>query len=267
LKITKFFKKDASKMADKKEYENEQMKETKTRKRKQEMETPLGKEAEQVVEEPLTTEATEKVEEPILERKPEEKKMNEKEENEEQLSSLDLLWRHAFGELDEWAKRADFRDEIFLKEAKHFANSVERNQGNIVAVAAQFYQEFSEWERTAREEFLMSTTSLQHFFPIKSYEDINTQIDHIQERTMSILAAPCEAVARNLSMEKYLEMIDQYIAIRKKGRIQYIKTVKQAGNLIYENQKGFVNLFARQIKTLMFPLNKYLEKAEELTKS
>jgi len=83
---------------------------------------------------------------------------------------------------------------------------------------------------------------------------------------MSILSKPCQVITKNQAMDKYLEIIDQYIALRKKSRKQYIKTVKQAGNLIYENQKGFVNLFARQIKTLMFPLNKYMEKAEELTK-
>ncbi|WHY87845.1 hypothetical protein QNH39_08445 [Neobacillus novalis] len=188
-------------------------------------------------------------------------------EKEEQLTSLDILWVHVFGELDQWAKHSDYRDEVFLNEAKSFAESVKRNQGNMKEIAEQFNKEFAEWERTAREEFLMSTTSLQHFFPIKSYEEINAQIDHIQKKTMSILTAPCQTISKNLTMDKYLEIIDQYIALRKKSRLQYIKTVKQAGNLVYENQKGFVNLFARQIKTLMFPLNKYLEKAEEHTKS
>ncbi|MFF2446086.1 hypothetical protein ACFVSW_03205 [Neobacillus sp. NPDC058068] len=199
----------------------------------------------------------------------EDKKVNEIVENEgEDLhTSLDILWGHAFGELDQWAKHADYRDEIFLKEAKYFAESVKRNQGNIKEITEQFNKEFAEWERTAREEFLMSTTSLQHFFPIKSYEEINAQIDQIQKKTMSILTAPCQTITKNLTMDKYLAIIDQFITLRKKSRSQYIKTVKQAGNLVYENQKGFVNIFARQIKTLMFPLNKYLEKAEEFTKS
>jgi hypothetical protein len=188
-------------------------------------------------------------------------------EGEEQLTSLDILWGHVFGELDQWGKHANYRDEIFLNEAKYFAESVKRNQGNMKEIAEQFNKEFAEWERTAREEFLMSTTSMQHFFPIKSYEEINAQIDHFQKKTMSILTAPCQTISKNLTIDKYLEIIDQYIALRKKSRLQYIKTVKQAGNLVYENQKGFVNLFARQINTLMFPLNKYLEKAEELTKS
>lgn len=188
-------------------------------------------------------------------------------EDMEQLSSLDVLWQHAFGEIDEWAKHAEFRDEVFLKEAKHFAESIKRNQGNVKDIAERFNKEFAEWERTAREEFLMSTTSLQHFFPIRSYEDINAQIDQIQKKTMSILTVPCQTFNNYLTMEKYLEMIDQYIALRKKGRMQYIKTVKQAGNIIYESQRGFVNLFARQIKSVMFPLNKYLEKTEELSKS
>lgn len=187
--------------------------------------------------------------------------------NQEQLSSLDLLWRLAFGELDEWAKRANFRDEVFLTEAKLFTESMERNRANIKAAAEKFSKEFAEWERTAREEFLMSTTSLGHFFPIKSYEEINQQIDQIQKRTLSILKTPCSAITNHQAAEKYYEMIGQYIAIRKKFRQQYIKTVKQAGNLIYENQKGLVNLVSRQIKTLVFPLNKYLEKSEELTKS
>lgn len=203
----------------------------------------------------------------ILQTNPVEEEQPVEKEDMEQLSSLDVLWQHAFGEIDEWAKHAEFRDEVFLKEAKHFAESIKRNQGNVKDIAERFNKEFAEWERTAREEFLMSTTSLQHFFPIRSYEDINAQIDQIQKKTMSILSAPCQTLNNYLTMEKYLEMIDQYIALRKKGRMQYIKTVKQAGNIIYESQRGFVNLFARQIKSVMFPLNKYLEKTEELSKS
>jgi hypothetical protein len=250
-------------MNDKKELENEQVKEIKTRKKKQEVETTLEIEAKQEVE---TGEVEEKVEEPVLGTKIEEEKVIEKEASEAELSSLDILWHNAFNELDEWAKRGDFRDEVFLKEAMFFAENIQRNQGNIKAVSERFNKEFAEWERTAREEFLMSTTSLQHFFPLRSYEEINAQIDQIQSRTMSILHKPFQAITNNQAMDKYFEIIDQYIAIRKKSRKQYIKTVKQAGNLIYENQKGFVNLFAKQIKTLMFPLNKYMEKAEELTK-
>ena len=45
-------------------------------------------------------------------------------------------------------------------------------------------------------------------------------------------------------MDQYLNMIDQYIALRKNGRKQYIKTLKQAATLIYESQKGFVSLFS-----------------------
>src|SRR4051794_1453544 len=188
------------------------------------------------------------------------------EKSEEQLSSLDLLWQHVFGELDEWAMRANQQDWLFFRAAKQFADGVQRNQGNLIELAAQFYQEFSTWEKTAREEFLMSTTSLQHFFPLKSYEDINTQIDQVQEKTLNIVTAPCERFARTMSMDKYLEMIEKYIALRKRGREQYIKTVKQAGSLLYENQKSFVNLFARQIKALMFPLSKHLEKPDEIVK-
>jgi hypothetical protein len=189
------------------------------------------------------------------------------EQNEEQISGLDMLWRNAFQELDEWAAHAEFRDEVFLKETMFFVDSIKRNQGNLKAVSEQFYKELLEWEKVAREEFLMSTTTLQHFFPIKSYEEINEQIDNFQKRTLSIINAPYQAIANFDAMDKYLQIVERYISLRKRGRLQYLKTIKHAGDLVYENQKGFVNLFSRQIQTLMFPLNKYLEKAEEISKS
>jgi hypothetical protein len=184
------------------------------------------------------------------------------EENQEQLSSFDLLWRHAFSELDEWAKRADLCDDAFLAGAKLVSESMERNQGNLKALAEQFSREFAEWEKTAREEFLMSTTLLQHFFPKKSYEDLNEQIDAIQKRTMSILRTPCQSLSNRQLLDKYPELIEQYITYRRKARKQYVKAVKHAGNIIYENQKGVINLFTRQIKSLVLPFNKYMEKQE-----
>lgn len=185
----------------------------------------------------------------------------------EQSSSLDILWKHAFSELDEWAKHADFRDDVFLKEARCFTEGIKRNQENIKSVREQFNKEFANWERTAREEFLMSTTVLQHIFPKRSYEDINQQIDQIQNRTASILSAPLQKVLSYQMTDQYFDMIEQYIAVRKNARKQYIKTLKQAASLIYESQKGFIGLLTGQLKSFMFPLNKYMEKNEEVTKS
>jgi BMFP domain-containing protein YqiC len=185
----------------------------------------------------------------------------------EQFSSLDILWKHAFNELDQWAKHADFRDDMLLKEAMCFAESIKRNQKNIKSVREQFNKEFANWEVTAREEFLMSTTVLQHIFPKRSYEEINQQIDQIQKRTASVLSTPLQMVVNNQIMDQYFDMIERYIAVRKKGRKQYVNTLKQAASLIYESQKGFVGLFTGQLKSFMFPLNKYMEKAEEVTKS
>lgn len=182
-------------------------------------------------------------------------------------SSLDILWKNAISELDQWGKHADFRDDVFLKEAKCFAESIKRNQENIKSVRGQFNKEFVNWERTAREEFLMSTTVLQHIFPKRSYEEINEQIDQIQKRTASVLSTPLQMVVNNQMMDQYFDMIERYITVRKQGRKKYINTLKQAASLIYESQKGFVGLFTGQLKSFMFPLNKYMEKAEDVTKS
>ncbi|WP_246277195.1 hypothetical protein [Neobacillus endophyticus] len=188
-------------------------------------------------------------------------------ENPEHLSSLNMLWRHAFSELDEWEKRADLRDDLLLARAKLFAENFERNQDNLKAITEQFTKELVEWEKTAREEILMSTTVVQHFFPKKSYEELNEQMDAIQKRTMSILRTPFQGLPNQQMVDKYPEVIEQYIKIRKKARQQYIKAVKHAGNIIYENQIGVINFFTRQIKNFVLPFNKYMEKQEEITKS
>lgn len=236
-------------MAGKKDNLKESLKETKTGEKRQEVDETVGT-----------------VDEPLLDEKQDEE-ITVDGENEASLSSLDLVWRYAFHELDEWLKCAEHRDEVFLKEVRQFSKSVKRNQGNINAIAEQFTNEFTEWEKTTRDEYLMSTTTLQHFFPIWSYEEINAQMDQIQKKVLSLLSTPCQTIANCQAIEKYLEMMDQYIDLRKKGRLQYIKTVKQSGNPLYEYQKGLVNLFTTPFKELIFPLNKYMEKTEEPSKS
>jgi hypothetical protein len=229
-------------MAEKKENLKESLKETKTRKKPQE------------------------VDEPVVEEKHVEEMMIDG-ENAASLSSLDLLWNSKFQELDEWAKSAEHRDEVFLSEVRRFSTNVQRNQENIKAIREQFTREFTEWEKTAREEILMSTTILQQFFPNRSYEEINAQFDQIQNSVVSLLSTPSQTISNCKNMEKYLEMLEQSIELRKKGRLQYINTVKQVVNPVFEYQKGFVNLFTTQIKDRIFPLYKYMEKAEEPSNS
>ena len=229
-------------MATKKENLKESLKETKTRKKNETVET---------------------VGEPLLEKEQVEE-ITVDGEYEASQSSLDLLWRNKFQELDEWAKCADHRDEIFLNEVRRFSESVQRNQGKIKAIAEQFIMELTEWEKTARDEFLMSTTTLQQFFPNRSYEEMNAQFDQIQNSLLSLLSTPFQTIESFRAMEMYLEMINQSIELRKKGRLQYINTVKQSVNPLYEYQIGFVNRFTTQLKELLFPLNKYMEKTEEL---
>ena len=232
-------------MAAKKDNLKESLKESITQKKKEEVD-----------------ETVETVDEPLLGEKRDEE-ITVDDENEASLSSLDLLWRIAFHELDEWAKCTDRCDDVFLKEVRRLSESVKRNQGNKKVIAEQFTKELTEWEKTARDEFLMSTTTMQHFFPVWSYEEINEQMDQIQKTVLSLLSTPCQTIANSQTTEKYVEMMEQYIEFRKKGRLQYINIVKQAGNPLYEYQKGFVNLFTTQFKELIFPLNKFMEKTEE----
>lgn len=191
---------------------------------------------------------------------------NQEANQEEQQSSIDLMWKLGFDELDTWAERFNKRDQLFLEAAKNYVESVKRNQENINTITEQFNKELKDWEKTAREELLVTTTTLQNFFPIKSYEEINQVVDDIQNKTTSLFLTPMRALTSGQAMEKYLETVEQYISFRKKGREKYIDSVKKTSNVLYENQKVFVNLFSKQVTTAFFPFQKYMKSVTDFSK-
>jgi hypothetical protein len=184
-----------------------------------------------------------------------------------QFSSFELMWKAAFEEVDEWAGRLNHHDDLFLNATKLYVESIKRNQENTEAITAQFRKELLDWEKYAREELLMTTTTIQHFFPIKSYEQINQVVDDIQNKTTSLLSTPIRALTNGEALDKYLDSVQQYISFRKKGREKYIEGVKSTTNVLYENQKIFVNLFENQVKSAFLPFQQYMKNTTESNKS
>ncbi|MGJ7910403.1 hypothetical protein [Neobacillus sp. LXY-1] len=194
--------------------------------------------------------------------------MTEKENTvEKQFSSLDLVWKIGLDEVDAWAERYNKRDEKFLEMVKSYVETVKRNQENVKTVSEQFGRELKEWEKAAREELMVTTTSLQHFFPVKSYEEINQVVDDIQNKTASILLTPIQSLNNLQALDKYLDAVEQYINYRKKARQKYIDSVKKTTAVLYENQKVIVDLVSKQVKSAIFPFQKYIQNVSELTKS
>ena len=188
---------------------------------------------------------------------------------EKDLTSLDMLWRLGFDELDAWKDRFNKRDERFLESVRNYVEKVKKDQENVVTIAAQFSMELKDWEKAAREELLATTTTLQYFFPVKSYEEINRVVDDIQNKTAHLLLTPAQAITTGQlqALDKYVETVEQYVAFRKSAREKYIDSVKKTTNVLYENQKMFVNLFAKQVKNTMLPFQKYMKNITEYSKS
>jgi DNA-binding ferritin-like protein len=184
-----------------------------------------------------------------------------------QLSSYELMWKAAFEEMDAWAERLNKHDEVFLNATKQYVEGIKRNQENSKAITEQFKRELLVWEKYAREELLMTTTTVQHFFPVKSYEDVNKVVDDIQNRTTSLLTTPIRSLSNGQALDKYLEYVEQYISFRKRSRDKYIQAVKGTTNILYENQKIFVNLFEKQVKSALFPFQRYMKNITESSKS
>jgi hypothetical protein len=184
------------------------------------------------------------------------------EELEKELSSLDLLWKLGFDELDGWAERFNKQDERFLEAVRNYVEKAKQNQENVITVAAQFGLELKEWEQSTCEELLMTTTSLQNFFPVKSYEEINRVVEDIQNKSAQLLITPVQKLTTGQiqALDKLLETVEQFISMRKKGREKYLESVKKTTNVLYENQKLFVDVFTNQVKSAILPFQKYLKK-------
>lgn len=195
--------------------------------------------------------------------------VNQETVEENDLTSLDMLWKLGFDELDAWKERFNKRDERFLESVKGYVDQVKQGQENVITIAAQFSMELKDWEKAAREELLATTTPLQYFFPVKSYEEINRVVDDIQNKTAHLLLTPAQAITTGQlqALDKYVETVEQYVSFRKNAREKYIDSVKRTSNVLYENQKMFVNLFAKQVKSTILPFQKYMKNATELTKS
>jgi hypothetical protein len=189
-------------------------------------------------------------------------------DGEKDLTSLDLLWKLGFNELDAWAERFNKRDALFLEAVKNYIEKLKQNQENAITIAAQFGMELKEWEKSASEELLVTTTSLQSIFPVKSYEEINKVVDDIQNKTAHLLLTPTQALITGQleALDKYVETVEQSIAYRKNGRENYIESVKKTSNVLYENQKVFVNMLTKQVRSALLPFQNYMKSPSDQSK-
>jgi hypothetical protein len=177
-------------------------------------------------------------------------------------TTYEFVWQGLMGELESWSRHAEWRDDVLIHSLGQYAEKVKRNQGNIQLITAQLMKEAAEWERAAREEFLMATTILQHFYPVKSYEEINLLMDRILHSTASIVRMPCRNNCDGKSVDKSLDMAKGYMEWRRKARAQYIRQIKLAAGCLYENQKRANRLLTAQNRAI-FAFGRFIDKDEK----
>lgn len=177
------------------------------------------------------------------------------------LTSLDLLWSQAFDGLDRWSKAELKREEEFIRSTSQLLANMKQNQENAKSLYEKFIEETTDWEKVAREELLVSTTMLQYIFPIKSYEEMNHIFDNLKKRTSDLVMVPFKEIEQANSEERILEAVEQYVEYRKNSREQFINHLKETSRVIHENQKNIMDLYNNQVKNILFPFNKYLERS------
>ncbi|PGY12973.1 hypothetical protein [Bacillus sp. AFS031507] len=185
---------------------------------------------------------------------------------EKKVSSLDLLWNQAFLNLDAWVEREEVREDHLLQSTKNLAENVKKNQTNFKELSKQFTKELFELENKSREGLLLSTISLQSLFPIKSYEEINNQLDNLKNKTSELVLKPFDHIGNAKFVENYVSVVEKYIEFRRNNRNLYVKKVKDTALNIQVNQSALLNLITKPVRNVIFPFNKFIERSHELTK-
>ncbi|PGY12994.1 hypothetical protein [Bacillus sp. AFS031507] len=192
--------------------------------------------------------------------------MVETKEIEKNVSSLELLWNQEFQNLDAWVERENIREDNLLKTAKLFAENAKRNQSNLKELVNQFSKELSDWEKTSREELLTATINLQTFLPIKSYEEINDELDNLHNKSSEFITSPLTKFENSKYVDQYVAAIEKYIDFRRNNRNWYIKNVKETASIIQTNQYNFFKIITKQVRNVFLPFNRYIEQSNEITK-
>ncbi|MGG1677210.1 hypothetical protein ACIFOT_15845 [Neobacillus sp. NRS-1170] len=190
--------------------------------------------------------------------------MTKKKVIEENISSKELLWKHAFQQVDSWIERENSREEILLKSAKQLAKNVKQNQNNLIEITQQFSKELRHLEKTSRVEVLTSTTGLQALVPFKSYEEINDSFDHLWNKASEFINTPFEKLMNVSNPENIINGLEKYIEFRRNNRNLFVNNIKGTANSIQSHQLELLNTVRNQIKNVIFPFHRYLERSTKL---
>jgi hypothetical protein len=178
-------------------------------------------------------------------------------------TSLELLWNQALEQLNAWTNGEEYREEMLLKSASQYAETVKRNQNNIKQLTEQFFKELSDWEKSAREQLLTTMTGMQYLFPLKSFEEINTQLDDVQNKTTKITLTPMNHLLNEDQVDKFVNALEQYVKFRRNNRNLYVSNLKKTASVVQDNQTAFFKIMTDQVKNVFFPFQKYMVNSEE----
>lgn len=179
-------------------------------------------------------------------------------------TSLGLLWNQAFEQVNTWVNGEEYREEVLLKSASQYAENVKRNQNNIKQLTEQFFKELRDWEKSAREQLLSTMTGIQYLFPLKSFEEINAQLDDVQNKTTKITLTPMNHLLNDEQVDKFVNALEQYVKLRRNNRNLYVSNLKKTACVVQDNQMAFFNIMTGQVKNVFFPFQKYMENSEDI---
>jgi len=183
--------------------------------------------------------------------------------NEKSLTSVELMLSQYTQQLDNWAEQANSRDVNLFETVKNIVNNMRHTQTNMNEMITQISREIQEWEKISREEFLTRTTPIQNLFPIRSYEDINKQLNYFQKKITELPLKPLQNLSNINQIEGYLSSVEKFIELRRINRELYVENAKKAATIFLSNQTTFFKMASDQMQNAFFPFRRFMNTVSE----
>jgi hypothetical protein len=182
-------------------------------------------------------------------------------------ASCDMLWKQWEQTVDEWNERSAQAEDVYASFSNQWIESCQNMQANAEELTEKAACDVRQWEKVAREELLSSTAAIRYLVPFQSFEDTNRVMDTYWDQAIQLSTSPLRFYSTlfNHTAKQWKDSTDQAIDYSRGNREKAICAIKEVSSSVQEQQGRFFQEYEKQVKSLFFPISRYIDKSDEMS--
>lgn len=175
-------------------------------------------------------------------------------------SSLEFVWDKWLDEFDRLNNQMDKKEKELLNSFDEWLENVKRNEENQKEFIAKIREDQKGWFKYLREEFLTVTSGFRFFTPIMSVEEMDRTLEELEDKVLQSFVSPSSINQSGEVKENAFKALKQYFDYRRETRRSLVKSLKESTEQVKEQQIGLVNMWEKQVKSMLFPYTSFVNK-------